>query len=346
MRNRSAFTLVELLVVIAIVAVLIALLVPAVQKVRAAAARIQCANNLKQVGLALHNYHDANGMFPPAVLMAYARDDAEELIGGAAHPFGPNWAVLLLPSVEQDNLYRQANPASYPGTANPNDPTSYNLSWRAVRGAVVPTYRCPADSGANVPFTDPKGRPPEGGWARGNYAASGGSADTDHHIGGDPALGETPFKGMSKGPVMAVNFGCRITDITDGTATTFLVHEVRIGLNAADRRGTWAMGMAGASIVCAGQDTNPNPNNRIDEADEIEGCVDFWYPGIGSRDGMGCENKANAHSVTAQARSRHPGGVNACFADGHIQFVKNTMSQLTWVQLQSTNDGQIPGTDY
>jgi prepilin-type processing-associated H-X9-DG protein len=251
-----------------------------------------------------------------------------------------------LPYLEQDNLYRQANPASYPGTSNLGAPAGYDLSWRAVRGASVKTYLCPAGSGAEMPFTGPNGRPPEGGWARGNYAASGGSADTDHHVGGNPALEEAPFVGMSKGPVMAVNFGCRITDITDGTSTTFLAHEVRIGLNAADRRGTWALGMAGASIVSAGQDTNPTPNNRLEEGDEVEGCSGFWYPGIGSRDGMGCENKPEAHSVTGQARSRHPGGVNACFADGHVQFVRGSTSQLTWVQLQSTNDGQVPGTDY
>jgi prepilin-type processing-associated H-X9-DG protein/prepilin-type N-terminal cleavage/methylation domain-containing protein len=344
--RRSAFTLLELLVVIAIVAILIALLLAGVQKAREAAARIKCANNLKQIGLALHNYHETHGRFPPAVVIPYAKLDAEDLVGGAANPFGPNWAVLLLPYIEQDNLFRLANPGNYPGTTNPADLTTYDLSWRAVRGARVNTYLCPADSGANVPFTDPNGRPPEAGWARGNYAVSGGSADSDHHVGGDPAIDETPFKGMSKGPVMAVNFGCRLTDISDGTATTFLAHEVRIGRIPADRRGTWAMGMAGASIVSAGQDENPTPNNHLDGADEIEGCVGFWYAGIGTRDGMGCENKSNAHSVTGQARSRHPGGVNTCFADGHVQFVKNCMSQLTWVQLQSTNDGQVAGTDY
>jgi prepilin-type processing-associated H-X9-DG protein/prepilin-type N-terminal cleavage/methylation domain-containing protein len=346
MRNRSAFTLVELLVVIAIIAVLIGILVPAVQKVRAAAARMQCANNLKQIGLALHNYHDANHKFPPAVLIPFAREEAEELIGSAATPFGPNWAVLLLPYVEQDNLYRQANVASYPGTRNLADLTSYDLSWRGVRGVSIKTYLCPADAGADTPFTDPKGRPAEAGWARGNYACSGGSADSDHHIGGDSAPGETPFKGMSKGPVMAVNFGCRIADIPDGTSTTFLAHEVRIGLTAADRRGTWALGFAGASIVSAGQDADPTPNNRNEQADEIEGCPDFWYAGIGARDGMGCENKPDVTSVTGQARSRHAGGVNACFCDGHVQFVKESMSQLTWVQLQSTNDGQVPADDY
>ena len=85
---------------------------------------------------------------------------------------------------------------------------------------------------------------------------------------------------------------------------------------------------------------------RQELADEIEGCADFWYPGIGTSDGMGCDNKGNAHSLTAQARSRHGGGVNACFADGHVQFVQDSISLPTWVQLQSIRDGQMPERDY
>jgi len=104
--------------------------------------------------------------------------------------------------------------------------------------------------------------------------------------------------------------------------------------------------MAGASIVSGGQGTNPTPNNRQELADEIEGCADFWYPGIGTSDGMGCDNKGNAHSLTAQARSRHGSGVNACFADGHVQFVQDSISLPTWVQLQSIRDGQMPERDY
>src|SRR3954454_18736566 len=109
----SAFTLLELLVVIAIIAVLIGLLLPAVQKVREAAARMQCANNLKQLGIAAHAYHDANGRLPPAVMMPYAQAGNDPLTGGAANPFGPNWAVLMLPFVEQQPLFVQANPSSY-----------------------------------------------------------------------------------------------------------------------------------------------------------------------------------------------------------------------------------------
>ena len=208
-------------------------------------------------------------------------------------------------------------------------------------------FLCPSDSGPETTFTDLKGRPPEANWARGNYACNGGSADVNHHIDGDQAMGEPPFKGQfSKRPPMAINFGCPLSAVTDGTSNTFLFHEVRIGVTSGDLRGTWALGMAGASVVCAGQDENPTPNNRLDMADEIEGCDGFWYPGIGSRDGMGCHKGTDNYSVGAQARSRHAGGVNACFADGHIQFVSDSLTQRTWVLLQSIDDGQVITEDY
>jgi len=252
----------------------------------------------------------------------------------------------LLPYLEQEPIYIQANPKSYPGTSNLQDLTSYNLSWRNVRGMKIKTLLCPSDTGADVPFTDPNGAPPEAEWARGNYACSSGSADTDHHIGGNNGINNPPYNGLSKGPVMSINFGCRIGDITDGTSNTFLFHEVRIGVNSSDRRGVWALGMPGASLVCAGRDSNPTPNDRLDQADEIEGCPNFWYAGIGTRDGMGCMNGPTNYSMAAQARSRHPGGVNSCFADGHVQFIKDAISQRTWVLLQATNDGQVLDTDY
>jgi prepilin-type N-terminal cleavage/methylation domain-containing protein/prepilin-type processing-associated H-X9-DG protein len=345
-RRRSGFTLVELLVVIGIIGVLIGLLLPAVQKVRDSAARMSCQNNLKQIGQALHNYHGVSGQFPPAVVMPYGALDDDGHTNSASSPFGPNWAVFILPFVEQENLYKLANPSSYPGTNNFSDFSSYDLSWRQVRGASIKTFLCPADAGQGVPFNDAGAAPVERDWARGNYAASNAAGDADHSLGGNPDPREDPFRGVSKGPVMAINFGARMTDITDGTSLTFLVHEVRVGVSALDRRGTWAMGFPGASMVNGGQRNNPTPNNLRDDADEIEGCANFWYPGIGSRDGMGCVNQPDAGSEGAVARSRHRGGVNACFADGHVQFIKNSISRYTWVLLQSTNDGLVPDNDY
>jgi prepilin-type processing-associated H-X9-DG protein len=211
----------------------------------------------------------------------------------------------------------------------------------------MPNLLCPSDQGAGAPpFTDPNGRLPEANWARGNYACNGGTADADHHIRGDNAVNNPPYLGMSKGPVMSIEFGVSILGVTDGTSNTFQFHEVRIGVNANDYRGTWAFGFPGASVVVAGRDANPTPNNRLDNADEVETCSTFWYAGIGTKDGMGCRPDPNNWGMAAQARSRHPGGVIACFCDGHVAFIKDSISQQTWVLLQSTNDGQVPGNDY
>ncbi len=343
---RKGFTLLELLVVIAIIGVLVALLLPAVQMARETASRVSCANNLKQIGLALQMHHDTKGRLPPAVVMPYGTQDDDSRTNHATSPFGPNWAVFILPFIEQENLYKQANIVSYPGTTNFGAYASYNLSWRQIRGARIKGYLCSSDSGQDVPFTSPNGSPPEDGWARGNYAASNGAGDCDHSLGGNSDPREDPFRGVSKGPVMAINYGARMTEIIDGTSVTFMVHEVRVGINSMDRRGTWALGFAGASMVNGGQQNNPTPNNRRDDADEIEGCSNFWYPGIGTKDGMGCINEPGVGSEGATARSRHRGGVNACFADGHVQFIKDSISRYTWVLLQSTNDGEVPDNDY
>src|SRR5262249_14273905 len=125
---RPAFTLIELLVVIAIIAILIGLLLPAVQKVREAAARTKCQNNAKQLGLGLLNYESAYGRLPPASQMPYVYDAKNGMslklrTKFGQNPFGPNWAIIILPYIEQDNLYKQSNAIGYPGFSPvPSDP--------------------------------------------------------------------------------------------------------------------------------------------------------------------------------------------------------------------------------
>jgi prepilin-type processing-associated H-X9-DG protein len=216
-------------------------------------------------------------------------------------------------------------------------------------------------------------RTPETGWARGNYAANAGFTDFDHTVGGFDALFNEPFGGpgdptsdgipahmtqpYGKGPVMACNYGTSIPQITDGTSNTIMFNEVRAGVNQFDVRGTWAIGLPGASITNAGRNYNPTPNNLLGEGtpdtlanatggDEIAGVYKYWYPGIATRDGMGAyEQGCTAAGCdafnSAGARSAHTGGVMSCFCDGHVQFISNNITQWTWCMLQSKDDGTV-----
>jgi prepilin-type N-terminal cleavage/methylation domain-containing protein/prepilin-type processing-associated H-X9-DG protein len=359
MRQRHGFTLIELLVVIAIIAILIGLLLPAVQKVREAAARTQCSNNCKQIGLALMTYENSNSRLPPASQVPYALVNDDTNLDSTG-PFGPNWAVLILPYIEQGNLFQLANVTSYPGLAPievtkvskfvPQPyPFGYNESWRVVGSQSVKTYLCPSDPQNGSPYTDPTTNPPAGGWARGNYGATAGYEDYDHQSGGaafkTTAAGIPQQNGMVSSPVMAANFGSRITDITDGTSNTILVAELRAGLSAIDPRGVWALGFPGASIVNAGRASyNPTPNNLIggasaDGGDELQNGSAYCSPATAAL-GMGCTTSGTL-MTSAQSRSLHTGGVNTCFADGSVHFVSNSITQLTWVQLLSKADGQV-----
>jgi prepilin-type N-terminal cleavage/methylation domain-containing protein/prepilin-type processing-associated H-X9-DG protein len=356
-RTRRAFTLIELLVVIAIIAILIGLLLPAVQKVRAAAARMSCSNNAKQIGLALMNYESAIGQFPPASQVPYARVNQDSNLQMQL-PFGPNWAVLLLPYIEQENLYKQANPMSYPGIAiTPGVVPAYasvNNSWRVIRGVTVKTYLCPADSNNQTPYSDSGTTTPhEAGWARGNYGVTAGYEDYDHVSGGATYVTSSggPLRGVTSSPLMSANYGARIAEIIDGTSNTIMVAELRSGINAIDPRGTWALGFSSASIVNAGRAPyNPTPNNLLGDSggdgDEIQNCSKFWSSTIGSRQGMGCINDHGAIMTSGMSRSQHTGGVNCCFADGSVRFIKNSISEYTWGLLLSKADGLVDLGDY
>jgi prepilin-type N-terminal cleavage/methylation domain-containing protein/prepilin-type processing-associated H-X9-DG protein len=310
-RNRNGFTLIELLVVIAIIAVLISLLLPAVQSAREAARRAQCVNNLKQLGLGLHNFISTNGNFPNGVRIPWADGLTNQTAGDFTTsdmtlPFGPNWAVQLLPYLEQQGMYNASNVLGYPGFPGPYagngntipNNTAYNMDWAntTLRSTRLNVFVCPSDayndtsnnflSGSSdlttlgIAMTDPHNGAILTNWARGNYGSVQGGTDTDHTVNGNEGSSNQPFKGTSKRGVMGVNFGASLASVTDGTSNTAAFAEMRTGLTTTDVRGVWAMGMAGASMCCESRPYNPTPNcknwagvlNPDDGGDELQTC--------------------------------------------------------------------------
>jgi len=323
-RNRRGFTLIELLVVIAIIAILIGLLLPAVQKVREAAARMSCSNNLKQIALACHSFQDGGGYkggLPPAVLMGRGIGPLDE------GNMGPNWAVLILPYIEQDNLYKQVQ-TSITNYTQFVEPTggSNDQGWRAIRGQKVKTYICPSEGFGDVPGTRQSG-----GWARGNYGACAGPGDIAQTIGGRSNVGG-PY-GLDGAGVMTINFGAKIQTIQDGSSNTIMINHLRTGPIADDMRGTWAFGQAGCSYTALNaQGDCYTPNDTGCCSDDVSGCSDR------ADIAMGCWNGGFGQS---QARAAHTGIVLAGMADGSVRTISNSITQRSWYFMISRNDGQV-----
>ncbi len=392
--RRDAFTLIELLVVIAIIAVLIALLLPAVQAAREAARRSQCVNNMKQLALGCHNFESSNGSFPKGVYLPYANglspaQAGDYLVSDQTEPFGPNWAIMILPYIEQQSLFNSSNVAGYPGWAGPySDPAAqsapnaskYNMDWcnTTVRTTRLGVFVCPTDSNnqngaffydqtaySSNPAQAPKD-PQSGGpllnWARGNYASVNGSSDIDHEVNGfagddyfiAPYNNYAAKIGVPHVGMIGANYGKKIAEVTDGLSNTAMIAEIRVGLNSVDIRGTWAMGIGGASIMGQTKNYNPTPNNKFgfppgsctDGGDELQGgpAIAALVPNA-AQQGMGFNCGGGMYNSGAQSRSLHPGGVNVAFGDGSIKFIKNTVSQRTWYLLLTSQDGGILSAD-
>jgi type II secretory pathway pseudopilin PulG len=317
-----------LLVVIAIIGILVALLLPAVQAAREAARRMQCQNNLKQLGLALHNYHDQTGGFPPGIVFDAGQNPAESAI------FRPNWIIRILPNIEQQSLYDAFNFQQF---------ISHSIN-RAPRGTELSFMKCPSDGFNRVKFSGTMGNEGDN-WARGNYAANGVNGAMDF-IGEGSAWSD----GRKKG-VMACNVSLNIGEIKDGTSNVVLVGEIRAGFSDKDRRGTWAMGCAGASGLFwhgfEGDDNGPNffaPGSPDD--DDIKGC-NLLPKTQQVQNRMTCCDGCPSWQQTM--RSLHQGGVYTVFADGSVHFISdfiNTSGEwggtpAVWDYLIASGDGNV-----
>ena len=356
---RNAFTLVELLVVIAIIGILISMLLPAVQQVREASRRIKCANNMKQVVLAAHNFESGRMRLPIGLQVAEAGPAKDQFNASLFRPtldsgkpgIGPNWAVELLPFIDQAPLANSVDVSSYL-QSNGTD-----QSWRQLGETSVPAFLCPSDTSNNsVPF-EYDGRL----WQRGNYAANAGPAWYTWSVDGESWNGSNSDDGSpapswyqgapwafaqtsgNASPVMSINFGARISDVGDGLSNTVMFGELRAGVTKDDLRGTWALGVGGASVIAAAAiGDSTGPNDSLPESDDIENCSDFWTPELGPTQQMGC-SQGNGNNWQAQSRSNHPGGVNAALGDGSVQFLANKVELQLWFNLTSGRDGSVTG---
>jgi prepilin-type N-terminal cleavage/methylation domain-containing protein/prepilin-type processing-associated H-X9-DG protein len=300
-RDRRGFTLIELLVVIAIIAILIGLLLPAVQKVRAAADRVSCNNHLKQMGLAIHNYHDVNQTLPPSRL-------------GPQHA---TWFVVILPYMEQTALYNQWDLSK-----------TYYQQSPAVQNAFVAAYVCPSRRNSAVPSTQfevsSTGLPDtlEHPGTQGDYACNGGqfyNAIVDHPL----------CQGAMCYANAQVNGGGQITDwksqtalkdITDGTSQTFLVGEKH------SVRSKW--GQSGPSWGEGAIWNGDFPRNFSRIAGQTA-----WNLGQGPDDLAGPWH--------CKFGSWHPGVCQFLFADGHVVPISNGIDMDTLQLLARRNDGKV-----
>ena len=317
-RNRfRGFTLVELLVVIAIIGILIALLLPAVQAAREAARRMQCTNNLKQIGLALHNYHDTYKCLPAraAIWLANFGTDSSRFRDGG---YGATWVTTPPPFFEQPALHDQYN-FDLPSDDDLNEP--------AVSTEIA-AIKCPTDEPL-APTGNTGGSNPNNRYAKGNYAARAGGLYSNENTGANGwanGLWKGPFTLSS--PVESTEIGCRFA-----TAPPIRSSSAK---SLASRLAAIAVG-AGGRVAC----NTFSPHTRSTSDQWILGpnadtkastnLFDGPLPYCGSSTTFPeCTPTTATVTGGTGARSYHPGGVNCGLGDGSVRFVSETIDRLIW----------------
>jgi prepilin-type N-terminal cleavage/methylation domain-containing protein/prepilin-type processing-associated H-X9-DG protein len=346
--SQAGFSLVELLVVIAIIGVLISLLLPAVQAARESARRVQCANNLKQLGVATANFESSRGMLPKSAIT-----ELDELEYGDTRylAFDPesgkqfSWAVQLLPQLEQQNLYDQFD-FSKTVFEQDDDP----------QARPVPSLMCPSDAASGRFFSAAK-LTAKKRFAKGNYAAYVSPFHIDLQLAWPGALIAT---------------GQPMSRIVDGTSQTIAFSEVRTLDVERDERGVWALPWAGASVLsfdmhhicsngrshysCLGEDFfRPDPRSlgQTQVPNSLGPTKDTLLLCKGEQqlksewERMPCRRwqwpVGASGFYSASPRSLHPGGVLVAFLDGHVEFLLDEVEEFTMAYMISINDGHARG---
>ncbi len=321
--SRRAFTLIELLVVIAIIAVLIALLLPAVQQAREAARRSSCKNNIKQIALALHNYHDTHNVFPyggraEGATIVHSRD---------------SWFQRLLPFVDQAPM---ANLLAGDSTIYYWQ-ASVDSTMRKIAETVVPAFVCPSDPDQ----TNNRGGA-SSNWAfQGNYAGNGGAGTFT--ISSNGMINVTNHSVIAPTRTTRGIFGIetstRMTNVIDGTTNTLLLGEgiVRPGTGTWGNLGGYWGGSTHGGVTFTASEA---PNTSV--PDQIYSCKQAVT--TAAPNGAPCVSDATPGSPRYNfLRSYHTGGVQVALADGSVRFISDNIDVQNWRKLGIANDGQPLG---
>ena len=337
-RKRRAFTLIELLVVIAIIAILIALLLPAVQQAREAARRTQCKNNMKQLALAMHGYHESFDCLPMSIHCADGRCSAPcQTWGNSSRG---SYIVQMLPFLDQTAMYKALDFSQCNGTLrfeNQRDATG-----KHYKAYVIPGLICPSSTGrSHMSGNSTTGR------AKSNYAGNMGSQRATGGCNGffakaDGGSGEGNYWGDSgrhnhgnstvrndlSGMFSRRYCTVRLDHATDGTSNTILAGEIRPGCSNHHRNGWFHFNSLHAR-------TSPPPNftNRCNLDPDP----------VGSYPASGCGSNWGHHTVTWGFKSRHIGGVHVALADGSTRFIADVIDYRTWQALGDRQDGEVVG---